>query len=134
MRFLKLIVVNVKDFTSVSLGWGWLSSLMSTYISLMLPLFVPPISLCATKSSPCFSPHVSSHLLPSYLRLLSLLSFLFINPVFVNNCHQHESKSCVSVSTQVAATDRDSGSFGEVTYSIKSPSVAQETFKIDSNG
>ena len=34
----------------------------------------------------------------------------------------------------MSATDDDEGKFGEITYSIDSPSVAKETFKIDNNG
>ena len=34
----------------------------------------------------------------------------------------------------MSATDDDEGKFGEITYSIDSPSAAKETFKIDNNG
>ena len=35
---------------------------------------------------------------------------------------------------QVSATDEDSGVLGQITYSIVDPVIAQQTFKIDSNG
>ena len=34
----------------------------------------------------------------------------------------------------MTATDADAGLYGQVSYSIQSPQIAKDTFKIDSNG
>ena len=35
---------------------------------------------------------------------------------------------------KVTATDKDVGKFGQVSYGVKSPQIARETFRIEGNG